>query len=82
MQKPKQEKNIGVRELTRTARQILRATQQGATFVVRIHGKPVARLTPIAKPSPAAGIHKLLQLRAKSRERDWSKRIDDLAYGA
>lgn len=43
---------IGVRELKNHLSAYLRKAEKGATVVVAVHGRPVARLTPM---SPVAG---------------------------
>lgn len=77
----REEKDIGVRQLVREAKRILRATQQGATFIVRIHGKPVAKLTPPSEVGSTPVLPKLLALRARSRATDWSEQVDGIVYG-
>jgi prevent-host-death family protein len=40
--------NVGVRELSRGVSRILDLVEEGETFVVTRHGKPIARLVPFA----------------------------------
>jgi prevent-host-death family protein len=52
--------NIGTLEAKTRLSELLEAVQQGSTFVITRHGKPIAQLRPIAetKPQRRAGFAK------------------------
>ena len=78
------EREIGVRELVRDAKRILQATQKGAAFVVRVHGKPVAHLVPHQEVRKSGTLEDFLALAgtAKGMGKNTSKEIDKIVYGA
>lgn len=75
------ERRIGIRQLSREAKRILSDTQQGVTFIVSVHGKPVAQLVPIGRRDRRPVLDELRALRAHNQERNLSQRIDEIVYG-
>lgn len=75
-------REIGTRDLMRSTSRILRAAQSGATFIVSMRGRPIARLVPLKHEGKVPVLKKLLKLRAKSSAKDWSKRVDEFVYDA
>ncbi|KAA1380489.1 type II toxin-antitoxin system Phd/YefM family antitoxin [Aeromicrobium fastidiosum] len=56
--------SIGIRQLRRTLSEQLAAVQDGHTVTITSHGKPIARLVPVGRPT------KLEQLRAAGLVRE------------
>jgi len=77
------EKIIGVRELVRSTKAVSRETRRGVSFIVMRNTKPLFRIEPIAKQRTGKYTLKdLLSIRFKSGEKDLSKRVDEIVYGA
>ena len=55
---------IGIRQLRQTLSEQLAAVQDGHTVTITSHGKPIARLVPVGRPT------KLEQLRAEGLVRE------------
>ena len=76
------EKMIGIREFVRNTKAISRQTRKGISFIVMRNTEPLFRVEPIARPRTGKYTLKdLVSIRFKG-EKDLSKRIDEIVYGA
>ena len=76
------EKVIGIRELVRNTKAISRQTRRGISFIVMRNRDPLFRVEPITRTRTGKYTLKdLTSIRFKG-ERDLSKRIDEIVYGA
>ena len=76
------EKVIGIRELVRNTKAVSRQTRKGVSFIVMRNTEPLFRVEPIT--GQRAGkytLKDLVSIRFKG-EKDLSKRIDEIVYGA
>jgi prevent-host-death family protein len=61
------EKAISAAEANRKFSQLLREVKEGRSYVVTSHGRPVARIAPIAADATAAGARSALLGRLRSQ---------------
>ena len=77
------EKIIGVRELVRNTKAVSRETRKGVSFIVMRNTEPLFRIEPVVEGRGKKYSKKdLMGIRFKSGERDLSKKIDNIVYGA
>ncbi len=74
---------IGIKELQRSLKKVADAAGRGETFTVVRDSKPVFRIEPIAgRKTGKYRLKDLLSIRFNSGEKDLSKRVDEIVYGA
>lgn len=74
---------IGIKELQGNLKRVADAAQRGETFTVVRDSKPVFRIEPIAGGKKGKyTLRDLLSIRFNSGEKNLSKRIDKILYGA
>ena len=74
---------IGIKELQRSLKKVADAAGRGETFTVVRDSKPVFRIEPvIARKGKKYTKEDLLSIRFNSGEKDLSKRVDEIVYGA
>ncbi len=77
------EKVIGIREFVRNTKAISRQTRRGVSFIVMRNTEPLFRVEPLAvRRAGKYTLKDLIGIRFKSGEKDLSKRIDEIVYGA
>lgn len=77
------EKVIGVRELVRNAKSVSRQTRKGVSFVVMRNREPLFRVEPVTERRGKKYTKKdLFSLQFRSGDKNLSKRIDEILYGA
>ena len=74
---------IGIKELQGNLKRVADAAQRGETFTVVRDSKPVFRIEPIVgRKTGKYTLKDLLSIRFNSGEKNLSKRIDKILYGA
>ena len=74
---------IGIKELQGNLKRVADAAQRGETFTVVRDSKPVFRIEPITGDKKGKYTLKdLLSIRFNSGEKNLSKRVDEILYGA
>ena len=74
---------IGIKELQGNLKRVADAAQRGETFTVVRDSKPVFRIEPVVARTGKKYTKKdLLSIRFHSGEKNLSKRIDEIVYGA
>ncbi len=66
-------KTIGAREATHCFARLLKAVEDGREFVVTRHGRPVARIMPLAAPSGHGGVRRLTPMQEHALSRSMKR---------
>jgi len=74
---------IWVKQLYKELKKISEATLRGQSFVVVKNSKPVFRIEPIEKTTPRKySLQDFKKLQFKTNDRDLSRLVDKITYGA
>ena len=75
---------IGIKQLHKELTRVSNAAQKGKSFIVMKHAKPVFRIEPVReqnnKPYTLEDLKKI-QFTLPKRDRNLSKRVDQIVYG-
>ena len=77
---------IGIKQLHKELSQVAQAASGGRSFVVLKHAHPLFRIVPLEYPTGQQPKKKfqladLLNLRFEARDKNLSKKIDEIVYG-
>ncbi len=73
---------IGVKEFRQKLPKVLKAVERGHRFTIVRYSKPVAQFTPVhTRAEKRYTIEDLLAIRFKTKDKNLSKKVDEIVYG-